>query len=155
MEILTPRKLLDKLVSFPTVSHTSNLALVDWLESYLSGHGIKCFRHWNEDRQKAALIAHAGPWIDGAIVLSGHSDVVPVDGQTWPSDPWEVTARHGRVYGRGTCDMKGFVALAVWALVEGQRRGLTTPQPRLCCVFGGTGHQFRNANGVGVQGSAA
>jgi acetylornithine deacetylase len=127
MQALTSRQILDRLVSFPTVSRGSNLALVDWLDGYLTGHGIRTFRHWNEDREKAALIAHAGPWEPGAIVLSGHSDVVPVDGQTWTSDPWTVTERDGRLYGRGTCDMKGFVALAVWALVEGQRRGLSRP----------------------------
>jgi acetylornithine deacetylase len=127
MQALTPRQVLDRLVGFPTVSRDSNLALVDWLEGYLSGHGIRTFRHWNEDRQKAALIAHAGPWEEGAVVLSGHSDVVPVDGQTWTTDPWEVTERDGRLYGRGTCDMKGFNALAVWALVEAQRRGTRRP----------------------------
>ncbi|MFZ1469103.1 MAG: acetylornithine deacetylase [Paracoccaceae bacterium] len=127
MTLLSPRELLDQLVSFPTVSRSSNLALVDWLEGYLTSHGIKCFRHWSEDRQKAALIAHAGPWVPGAVVLSGHSDVVPVDGQTWASDPWQVTERQGRLYGRGTCDMKGYVALAVWALVQAQARGVTRP----------------------------
>ncbi len=127
MHILTPRQILDRLVAFPTVSRDSNLALVDWLEGYLTPFGIRTFRHWNEDRQKAALIAHAGPWVPGAVVLSGHSDVVPTDGQTWTSDPWTVTERQGRLYGRGTCDMKGFVALAVWALVEAQRRGTTRP----------------------------
>jgi acetylornithine deacetylase len=127
MQALTSRQILDRLVSFPTVSRDSNLALVDWLESYLTGYGIRCFRHWNEDRRKAALIAHAGPWIEGAVVLSGHSDVVPVDGQTWTSDPWVVTERDGRLYGRGTCDMKGYVALAVWALVQAQARGVARP----------------------------
>ena len=127
MEVLTPRQILDQLVSFPTVSRESNLALVDWLEGYMSGQGVKCFRHWNEDRQKAALIGHAGPWIEGAVVLSGHSDVVPVDGQAWTSDPWVVVEREGRLYGRGTCDMKGYVALAVWALVEAERRGVARP----------------------------
>jgi acetylornithine deacetylase len=127
MQALTSRQILDRLVSFPTISRDSNLGLVDWLESYLSRHGIRCFRHWNEDRQKAALIAHAGPWQEGAVVLSGHSDVVPVDGQTWTSDPWTVTERDGRLYGRGTCDMKGFNALAIWALVEAQRRGVSRP----------------------------
>jgi acetylornithine deacetylase len=124
---LTPRQILDRLVSYPTVSRDSNLGLVDWLESYLSGLGVRCFRHWNEDRQKAALIAHAGTWVEGAVVLSGHSDVVPVDGQAWTTDPWTVTERDGRLYGRGTCDMKGFVALAVWAIVEARRRGLRRP----------------------------
>ena len=125
--VLTPRQILDRLVSFPTVSRGSNLDLIDWLEGYLASHGITAHRHWNEDRQKAALFAHVGPWQPGAVVLSGHSDVVPVDGQTWTTDPWTVTERSGRLYGRGTCDMKGYVALAVWALVEGQRRGLKTP----------------------------
>ncbi|GAB1480555.1 acetylornithine deacetylase [Paracoccaceae bacterium] len=127
MEKLTQRQLLDRLVSFPTVSRGSNLDLVDWLEAYLTGHGITCHRHWNEDRQKAALMAHAGPMVPGAVVLSGHSDVVPVDGQTWTTDPWTVTERDGRLYGRGTCDMKGYVALAVWALVEAQGRGVSRP----------------------------
>jgi acetylornithine deacetylase len=127
MQALTSRQILDRLVGFPTVSRDSNLALVDWLEGYLTSHGIRCFRHWNEDRRKAALIAHAGPWEAGAVVLSGHSDVVPVDGQTWTTDPWRVTERDGRLYGRGTCDMKGFNALAIWALVEAQARGVRRP----------------------------
>jgi acetylornithine deacetylase len=127
MEDLTPRQLLDRLVSFPTVSRDSNLDLVDWLEAYLAGHGITAHRHWNEDRSKAALFAHVGPWVDGGVVLSGHSDVVPVDGQDWSSDPWRVTERDGRLYGRGTCDMKGFVAQAIWALVQAQKRGVRRP----------------------------
>ncbi len=126
-ERLTPRQILDRLVKFPTVSHDTNLDLIDWLDRYLAGHGITAHRHWNEDRTKAALFAHVGPWQAGAVVLSGHSDVVPVDGQTWTTDPWTVTERGGRLYGRGTCDMKGFVALAVWALVEAQHRGVALP----------------------------
>jgi acetylornithine deacetylase len=125
--VLTPRQILDRLVSFPSVSRGPNLDLIDWVEGYLGSHGIAAYRHWNEDRQKAALFAHVGPWKEGAVVLSGHSDVVPVDGQTWTTDPWTVTERDGRLYGRGTCDMKGYVALAIWALIEGQHRGLTTP----------------------------
>ena len=127
MNPLLPRQILERLISFPTVSDRSNLDLVDWVETYLEGHGIECHRHCNDDRQKAALMAHAGPRVTGAVVLSGHSDVVPVEGQTWTSDPWTVTERDGRLYGRGTCDMKGYVALAIWALVEGQRRGLSRP----------------------------
>ena len=127
MEELTSRQLLERLVAFPTVSRDSNLALVDWLEGYLTGHGIECHRHWNEDRQKAALMAHAGPRVEGAVVLSGHSDVVPVDGQDWTTDPWTVVERNGRLYGRGTCDMKGYVALSVWALVRAQKMGVRRP----------------------------
>lgn len=127
MEELTSRQLLERLVAFPTVSRDSNLALVDWLQGYLEGHGIECHRHWTDDRQKAALMAHAGPRIAGAVVLSGHSDVVPVDGQAWSSDPWTVVERDGRLYGRGTCDMKGYVALAVWVLVRAQKMGVRQP----------------------------
>ena len=127
MNTLTPRQILEKLVSFPTVSRVSNLDLVGWLEGYLSGHGIASHRVYNDDNTKAALFAHVGPWVEGAVVLSGHSDVVPVDGQDWTSDPWTVTERDGRLYGRGTCDMKGFDALAIWALVEAQKRGVKRP----------------------------
>lgn len=127
MDELTPRQILDRLVSFPTVSRRSNLDLVGWLESYLGGHGIASYRHWNEDRSKAALVAHVGPWVEGAVVLSGHTDVVPVDGQSWTSDPWTVTERDGRLYGRGTCDMKGYDALAIWALVRAHHQGLSRP----------------------------
>ncbi len=127
MQEMTSRQILDQLVSFPTVSRGSNLALIDWLEAYLASHGIESHRHWNEDRSKAALFAHVGPWVAGGVVLSGHSDVVPVDGQDWTSDPWVVTERDGRLYGRGTCDMKGYVALSVWALVQAHKRGVTRP----------------------------
>ena len=113
---LSPRQILDRLVSFPTVSRDSNLPLIDWVEDYLESHGVTAHRVWNEDRTKASLYAHIGPKVEGGVVLSGHSDVVPVDGQVWSSDPWTVTERNGRLYGRGTCDMKGFVALALAAV---------------------------------------
>ena len=127
MQELTPRQVLDRLVGFPTVSAGSNLELIDWLEGYLADHGIKSHRHWNEDGQKAALFAHVGPEVAGGVLLSGHSDVVPVAGQAWTSDPWTVVERDGRLYGRGTCDMKGYVALAVWALVQAHKRGVRRP----------------------------
>lgn len=113
---LSPRQILDRLVSFPTVSRDTNLPLIDWVEDYLESHGVTAHRVWNEDRTKASLYAHIGPKVQGGVVLSGHSDVVPVDGQVWSSDPWTVTERDGRLYGRGTCDMKGFVALALAAV---------------------------------------
>lgn len=124
---MTPRQLLDRLVSFPTVSRDSNLPLVDWVEDYLDGFGIRAHRVWNEDRTKAALYAHVGPEDPGGVILSGHTDVVPVDGQAWTSDPWTVTERDGRLYGRGTCDMKGFDALAIWALVQAHESGVKRP----------------------------
>lgn len=124
---LSPRMILDRLVGFQTVSRDSNLDLVDWVESYLARHGIAAHRHWNEDRTKAALFAHVGPLVAGGVVLSGHTDVVPVDRQAWTRDPWIVVEQDGRLYGRGTCDMKGFDALAIWAMVEAQRLGVARP----------------------------
>ncbi len=124
---LTPRAILDRLVAFPTVSRDSNLPLIDWVEEYLGSHGIACHRHYHEEGEKAALYAHVGPEAPGGVVLSGHTDVVPVDGQPWTSDPFTVTERDGKLYGRGTTDMKGFDALAIWALVEAQHRGVTRP----------------------------
>lgn len=124
---LSPREILNRLVAFPTVSRDTNLPLVDWVEDYLASHGIASYRQWHADRTKAALFAHAGPPVSGGVILSGHTDVVPVDGQVWSSDPWVVVERDGRLYGRGTCDMKGFDALAIWALVEAHRRGVARP----------------------------
>ena len=112
---LTPLQLMEKLVSFPTVSRDSNLPLVDWVEDYLNGHGIAAHRHYNDDNNKASLFAHVGPEVAGGLVLSGHTDVVPVDGQPWAADPYTVVERDGKYFGRGTCDMKGFDALAIWA----------------------------------------
>lgn len=124
---LPPREIMEKLVSFPTVSSETNLPLVDWVEDYLAGHGIAAHRYYKPDEPKAALFAHAGPWEEGAVVLSGHTDVVPVEGQPWDSDPFTVAERDGRYYGRGTCDMKGYDALAIWALVEAQKHGVKRP----------------------------
>jgi acetylornithine deacetylase len=128
LERLTPLELMTKLISFPTVSRDSNLPLIDWVESYLTLHGIASHR-WPDPKQphKAALFAHVGPDTEGAVVLSGHTDVVPVDGQPWETNPWDVVEKEGKYYGRGTCDMKGFDALAIWALVEAHYAEVTRP----------------------------
>ena len=130
-DTLSPFDLMTKLISFPTVSRDSNLPLVDWVEEYLNSHGITCHRFYDDTEgrsvEKAALFAHVGPEVEGGIVLSGHTDVVPVDGQPWETDPWTVTEKDGKYYGRGTCDMKGFDGLAIWALVEAKRRGVKRP----------------------------
>ncbi len=126
-EVLSPFEIMEKLVSFPTVSRDTNIPLIDWVEAYLNGHGVTTFRHLHPDEPKAGLWAHAGPMVEGAVVLSGHTDVVPVDGQDWSSDPFTVTERDGKYFGRGCCDMKGFDALAIWALVEAQRTGIARP----------------------------
>ena len=124
---LDPLALMTKLISFPTVSRDSNLPLVEWVESYLDSHGIPAHRVYDETGEKAALFAHVGPDVEGGIVLSGHTDVVPVDGQAWDTDPWTVIEKDGKYFGRGTCDMKGFDALSIWALVEAHHRGVTRP----------------------------
>lgn len=127
-QTLTPLEIMAKLISFPTVSRDTNLPLVDWVEEYLASHGIEAHRWPDPDQpHKAALFAHVGPWEDGAVVMSGHTDVVPVDGQPWDTDPFDVVEKDGKYFGRGTCDMKGFDALAIWALVEAHRRGVNTP----------------------------
>ncbi len=126
-EHLTPFELMQKLISFPTISRDSNLPLIDWVEEYLASHGIEAHRFPHPDEPKAALFAHVGPWEEGAVILSGHTDVVPVEGQAWDSDPFEVVEKNGKYFGRGTCDMKGFDAMAIWALVEAHRQGVKRP----------------------------
>lgn len=125
---LSPREILEKLVSFPTVSRDSNLPLIDWVEDYLTGWGIECHRVPNDEGDKASLYAVAGPAVEGGIALSGHTDVVPVDGQDWTvCPPFELTERDGRLYGRGAADMKGFDALAIAATVLAHRSGVRRP----------------------------
>lgn len=125
---LSPKDIMSKLVSFPTVSRDTNLPLIDWVEEYLTSHGITAHRWPDPDQpHKAALFAHVGPEIEGAVVLSGHTDVVPIDGQPWDTDPFEVTERDGKYFGRGTCDMKGFDAIAIWGLVEARYAGVKRP----------------------------
>lgn len=121
------RKLLERLVSFPTVSRDSNLQLIDYVESYLVSHGVESVRVPNEDGKKASLYAHVGPNVDGGVVLSGHTDVVPVDGQEWDTDPFTVTEKNGKLFGRGTCDMKGFDALALAAVPMAIEAGIKRP----------------------------
>lgn len=126
-QAMTAREILDRLVAFPTVSRDSNLDLIDWVEGYLASHGVNSHRVPNEDGRKAALFVNVGPEVAGGVILSGHSDVVPVDGQDWTSDPWQVTEREGRLYGRGTCDMKGFLALALAAVPLALTAGVKRP----------------------------
>jgi acetylornithine deacetylase len=105
--------ILRRLVAFDTTSRNSNLALIDFVEDHLDGLGIASFRVDYEAGRKTNLFATIGPEKAGGIVLSGHTDVVPVDGQNWNSDPFQVTERNGALYGRGTSDMKGFLAVAL------------------------------------------
>ena len=93
---LTPFEIMEKLISFPTVSRDTNIPLIDWVAEYLDSHGIESHRYIDPEQPKHALFAHVGPWEEGAIVLSGHTDVVPVDGQPWDTDPFSVVEKDGR-----------------------------------------------------------
>jgi acetylornithine deacetylase len=116
-EILTECAIehLGRLVAFDTTSRGSNLELITYVEDLLSGLGVASRRVANADGTKANLLASIGPQVAGGVVLSGHTDVVPVDGQPWTSDPFVLTQKGDKLYGRGACDMKGFLALALAA----------------------------------------
>ncbi len=106
-------EILKTLVAFPTVSRESNLALIDWIEAYAQRFGATTRRTFNAEGTKGNILITVGPAEVPGVVLSGHTDVVPVDGQDWSSDPFAMTARDGRLYGRGCCDMKAFLAVAL------------------------------------------
>jgi len=118
MSEMSSRELLERLVGFATVSRDSNLELIDFIRHYLAELGVESELFYNPERTKANLFATIGPRDQGGIVLSGHTDVVPVDGQAWTLEPFRLTERDGRLYGRGTADMKGFIA-SVLAAVPG------------------------------------
>ncbi|SPH18189.1 Acetylornithine deacetylase [Defluviimonas aquaemixtae] len=107
------KALLRHLIAFPTVSTDSNLDMIEFLADHLGTVGARVDVHRDFTGSKANLFATIGPDVEGGIVLSGHSDVVPVTDQDWSTDPFEMVERDGRLYGRGTCDMKGFIAAAV------------------------------------------
>ncbi len=115
------------LIAFPTVSRDSNLALIEFVRGYLAEHGVASHLTYDDSGRKANLYATLGSDDRPGVCLSGHTDVVPTDGQDWHSDPFAVAERGGRLYGRGTCDMKGFVAVALAMVPEFLARGLATP----------------------------
>ncbi len=124
---MTPREMLARLVGFATVSRDSNRALIDFVADYLAHYGVEARLVPNADGSKANLYATVGPTVEGGVVLSGHTDVVPVDGQHWSSDPFTLIERDGRLFGRGTSDMKGFLAIALALVPEMKTAGLTHP----------------------------
>ena len=126
-EIVSSVEMLRRLVAFDTTSRNSNLALIDYVRDYLAGHGVESKLVPNEDGSKANLFATVGPNVKGGVVLSGHTDVVPVDGQPWTTDPWTLTLKDGKYYGRGTCDMKAFYAIALAMLPEFKKAPLKKP----------------------------
>ncbi len=123
----TPVELLARLVAYDTTSHKNNLGLIAFVEDYLQAHGVASQRIVSDDGQKSSLYATIGPLHEGGIALSGHTDVVPVDGQDWTSDPFTLRADNGRLYGRGSADMKGFIAASLAAVPDFKKRKLKKP----------------------------
>jgi acetylornithine deacetylase len=127
-ESVSSVEMLRRLVAFDTTSRNSNLELIQWVQGWLDDHGVKSTLVPNAEGTKANLYASIGPEVEGGIVLSGHTDVVPVDGQPWSTDPWALTEKpNGNLYGRGSCDMKGFVATALAHVPAFQRARLRVP----------------------------
>ena len=127
MSVQKTIEILEALVGFDTTSRNSNLELIAWVENYLEGFGIAHRRIFDPTGQKANLWATIGPADIPGYILSGHTDVVPVDGQDWTSDPFRLTARDGKVYGRGAADMKGFLACCLAAVPDMMSRPLARP----------------------------
>ncbi|MEJ4046594.1 acetylornithine deacetylase [Erwinia sp. SLM-02] len=121
------RDLLAKLLAFDTTSRESNLALIHFIQGWLAEHGVTARLLHNDSGSKANLYARIGPEGAGGVMLSGHTDVVPVDGQAWSVPPFALTERHGRYYGRGSTDMKGFLACVLAAVPEFVARPLRQP----------------------------
>lgn len=126
-EISATLDILTRLVAFDTTSRNSNLELIAWVEDFLGQRGIVSHRVTNADGTKANLYATIGPDAAGGVVLSGHTDVVPVDDQPWTSDPWVLSERGGKLYGRGTADMKAFLALALAHVDDARAVALKRP----------------------------
>jgi acetylornithine deacetylase len=124
---LATAALLERLVAFDTTSRNSNLALIEFVRAYLDGHGVPYRVSTDATGTKANIHAIIGPREPGGIALSGHVDTVPVDGQSWSSDPFALRRADGRLYARGACDMKGFVAACLAAVPEMRARKLARP----------------------------
>ena len=123
----TSVSILQKLVSFDTTSRNSNLALIEWAADYLQSRGARVELVHNATGDKANLLGSMGPEREGGVVLSGHTDVVPVDGQEWSSDPFKLVERNGLLYGRGSSDMKGFIACSLAAAENWKDMSLLRP----------------------------
>ncbi len=127
MSNVSSRAMLEQLISFPTVSRDSNLELIRFIQAYLSGLGVESELFYNAELTKANLFATVGPQDQGGVALSGHTDVVPVDGQNWTVEPFHLSENDGRLYGRGTSDMKGFIACVLAAVPSFLAKPLKKP----------------------------
>ena len=149
-------QMIRRLIGFPTVSRDSNLSLIEYVRDYLASLGAESRLTYNDERSKANLFSTLGPRGVPGVMLSGHTDVVPVDGQAWDSDPFELIEKEGRLYGRGTSDMKSFVAIALALAPEFVERGLRTPlhfafsyDEEVGCI--GVGRLIADFAGTGIK----
>ncbi len=126
-ERLSTIEMIDRLVAFDTTSRESNLALIDFVRNYLEDWGVKSEVVYDSTGRKANLFATIGPADQGGVLLSGHSDVVPVDGQAWDSDPFKIETRSQKIYGRGSSDMKSFIAVMLAKVPDYLERPLAKP----------------------------
>jgi len=125
-DLIKTIELMDKLIGFPTISSESNLDCIDWISDYLKSFGARC-EITSETKGKANIFATLGPDTDGGIILSGHTDVVPVEGQNWSIDPFKMKRKNNALFGRGTCDMKGFIAAAMAMVPKYSKLDLKRP----------------------------
>jgi acetylornithine deacetylase len=125
---MTVEEILAKLVSYPVLGGESNMSIIHWIKEYIESYGVTTTLVPNEEGNKASLHCRIGPAVDGGVILSGHTDVVPVEGQEWTTNPFELTdIGDGKLYGRGSCDMKGFLACCLAALPEMVKTELKKP----------------------------
>lgn len=124
----TAEQILQKLISFDVLGGQSNLSIAQWIKEYLANLNVTVHAFTAEDGKKMGIHARIGPPVDGGIILSGHTDVVPVEGQSWDTDPFEMRdGGDGKLYGRGTCDMKGFLACCLYAVPDMIKANLKKP----------------------------
>ena len=123
----TVQKILAKLVSFPILGGDSNLVIVEYITEFLDQYGVEYHLIPNEEGTKKLIHARIGPAVDGGIILSGHTDVVPVAGQDWDTDPFILTEKDGKLYARGSCDMKGYLACCLATIPEMVKADLKRP----------------------------
>jgi len=126
-KIYSSIELLEKLISYPTVSSASNMELISFIQDYLKSWGIEATLFQNTEKTKANLFATVGPKDKYGIILSGHTDVVPIEGQNWTKDPFRMSEDDNKLFGRGTSDMKGFIAISLSLIPEIISRGLKEP----------------------------
>lgn len=120
--------ILNKLISFPVLGGESNLTIINWVDNYLKSYGVQTILVPNKEGTKASLHCRFGPAVDGGVILSGHTDVVPVEGQDWNTNPFELTDKNdGKLYGRGSCDMKGYLACCLAIVPKLVKADLKSP----------------------------